>query len=409
MASYTADKLKIVVGSDEYILDPELDLSSKVTGPANAVDNHVPTFDGTTGKIIKDSGYTIGKSVPSNAVFTDTTYSSKQAASGGTDVSLVTTGEKYTWNEKTNAIDAINNRLSVNPYNSWAEFFSQNDAGFSTGIVVGSTSDKPSGITASCDAIQMKYSSSYAVQFCMTPANEYVYYRRYNNGTWTAWDSFALNSTFTAKFGTNYGNTSTPITNLDDLPINGTGSVVLAASLAPSGAVTTYSFVKSGVVANTRYNVLIKQLNSTGDGKIYYGSVYNGVFKGWAEIALESDRTTQTQYANGETKGMPATAGTGVTIDTTKAYTRAVKRNGIVYLQLRMQIPSDISDDTVIATLHSDLKPIVDMSYLPCFNLWDRTISGCMTVSSTDGNIRANHDCAGKNLSLIITYPALNY
>lgn len=31
----------------------------------------------------------------------DTTYSSKAAASGGTDVSLVTTGEKYVWNSKT--------------------------------------------------------------------------------------------------------------------------------------------------------------------------------------------------------------------------------------------------------------------------------------------------------------------
>ena len=31
---------------------------------------------------------------------TDTTYSNKSAASGGTDVSLVTTGEKYTWNNK---------------------------------------------------------------------------------------------------------------------------------------------------------------------------------------------------------------------------------------------------------------------------------------------------------------------
>lgn len=33
--------------------------------------------------------------------FTDTTYESKAAASGGTAVSLVTTGEKYTWNNKT--------------------------------------------------------------------------------------------------------------------------------------------------------------------------------------------------------------------------------------------------------------------------------------------------------------------
>ena len=39
-----------------------------------------------------------GVTVPANPVFTDTTYSSLAAASGGTNVSLVTTGEKYIWN-----------------------------------------------------------------------------------------------------------------------------------------------------------------------------------------------------------------------------------------------------------------------------------------------------------------------
>lgn len=38
--------------------------------------------------------------VPANAEFTDTTYESKSAVSGGTAVSLVTTGEKYTWGNK---------------------------------------------------------------------------------------------------------------------------------------------------------------------------------------------------------------------------------------------------------------------------------------------------------------------
>ena len=38
---------------------------------------------------------------------TDTTYSSKTAASGGTAVSLVTTGEKYTWNSKQDAISDL--------------------------------------------------------------------------------------------------------------------------------------------------------------------------------------------------------------------------------------------------------------------------------------------------------------
>lgn len=41
-----------------------------------------------------------GVAVGSSPKFTDTTYSSLSAVSGGTTVSLVTTGEKYTWNNK---------------------------------------------------------------------------------------------------------------------------------------------------------------------------------------------------------------------------------------------------------------------------------------------------------------------
>lgn len=51
--------------------------------------------------------YQLNKTVPSDAVFTDTTYSSKSAASGGTDVSLVTTGEKYNWNNKQNKVGKL--------------------------------------------------------------------------------------------------------------------------------------------------------------------------------------------------------------------------------------------------------------------------------------------------------------
>lgn len=69
-----------------------------VTTTGTMTANHVVVSNGST--VIKDSGFTIGKSVPSDAKFTDTTYESKSAASGGTAVSLVTTGEKYTWNNK---------------------------------------------------------------------------------------------------------------------------------------------------------------------------------------------------------------------------------------------------------------------------------------------------------------------
>ena len=46
----------------------------QVMGPTTAVDSHVAVYDGSTGKLIKDSGFTIGASVPANAKFTDTVY-----------------------------------------------------------------------------------------------------------------------------------------------------------------------------------------------------------------------------------------------------------------------------------------------------------------------------------------------
>ena len=56
------------------------------------------TYSGSAAKV---NNHTVNSDVPANAKFTDTTYESKTAAQNGTDVSLVTTGEKYTWNSKT--------------------------------------------------------------------------------------------------------------------------------------------------------------------------------------------------------------------------------------------------------------------------------------------------------------------
>lgn len=49
-------------------------IDGAVTGPTSSVNNRVVTFNGTSGKVIKDSGYTINASVPEGALFTDTTY-----------------------------------------------------------------------------------------------------------------------------------------------------------------------------------------------------------------------------------------------------------------------------------------------------------------------------------------------
>lgn len=51
--------------------DWELLTNRIVKGPASSTDNHVATFSGTSGSVLKDSGYTIESSVPIGAVFTD--------------------------------------------------------------------------------------------------------------------------------------------------------------------------------------------------------------------------------------------------------------------------------------------------------------------------------------------------
>ena len=74
-----------VVNADWTVVQTNID--GAVTGPASSTDSHVAVFSGTTGKVIEDSGFTISKSVPSNAVFTDTkvtTVGNHYIPSGGT-------------------------------------------------------------------------------------------------------------------------------------------------------------------------------------------------------------------------------------------------------------------------------------------------------------------------------------
>lgn len=82
-----------------------------VTGPVTFGDS-ISIDDATIGSLVVNGSASFTNNVNVNTInsvavgsspkFTDTTYSSKTAASGGTDVSLVTTGEKYTWNNKSN-------------------------------------------------------------------------------------------------------------------------------------------------------------------------------------------------------------------------------------------------------------------------------------------------------------------
>ena len=68
-----------------------------VTGPTSSTDAHVAVFNGATGRIIKDSGFTIATSVPANALFTDTHHKAylRAGAASGTANAATTTGNTY--------------------------------------------------------------------------------------------------------------------------------------------------------------------------------------------------------------------------------------------------------------------------------------------------------------------------
>ena len=61
----------------------QTNIDGAVTGPTSSVANRVAVFDGATGKVIKDSGFTIASNVPSGAKFTDTTYANATTAKAG--------------------------------------------------------------------------------------------------------------------------------------------------------------------------------------------------------------------------------------------------------------------------------------------------------------------------------------
>lgn len=93
-------------------IDTILELSSQnasnvaFTGDYNDLSNKptIPDISGKQDKLTAGANITISGNTISAK---DTTYTSKSAVSGGTDVSLVTTGEKAIWNAKTSNVGTI--------------------------------------------------------------------------------------------------------------------------------------------------------------------------------------------------------------------------------------------------------------------------------------------------------------
>lgn len=103
--------------SDWTIVQSNID--GAVTGPTSSTDAHVAVFNGATGKIIKDSGFTIAKSVPSNAVFTDTKVTQNQKGSSNSEYPILysysasSTQETNTVNKSSVTFNPSSNSISM--------------------------------------------------------------------------------------------------------------------------------------------------------------------------------------------------------------------------------------------------------------------------------------------------------
>lgn len=100
-AAQDGTDVSLVTTGEKYIWNNKASTSTATTtddGLMSAADKI--KLNGLSTDATTVNGHTVNTDVPTNAVFTDTTYESKTAVSEGTDVSLVTTGEKYIWNNK---------------------------------------------------------------------------------------------------------------------------------------------------------------------------------------------------------------------------------------------------------------------------------------------------------------------
>ena len=146
-------------------------------------DNGVPT----------SCTYTIEKSVPSDAVFTDTTYESKSAASGGTALSLCTTGEKYTWNNKADLGDIIALQTNITSSTSITAYVNALSKGHYVTYYASTSKPSDAPADANCFVEIFVYSSTTALVRVTPTSSSYfgtVYEINKLVGTWqTQWVS----------------------------------------------------------------------------------------------------------------------------------------------------------------------------------------------------------------------------
>lgn len=216
------------------------------------------------------NGHTVGVDVPSDAVFTDTTYQSKVAASGGTEVSLVTTGEKYTWNSKTNT------RVKGNAESSYR---------------TGDVNLTPAHIGAISKTDELQTTNSFAPASLRGP-----YISKIDNAFYCADKRWSVTAT----------NSSGSISNLFDgsyestLVVNGTSTSVITLD---------FSGVGNGYFPGYPYGYILVSFYYTGgpssiSGRVYCNYEAHGI--GWHNLSFSpvSDNTSTNIVYRSEHQGL---------------------------------------------------------------------------------------------------------
>jgi len=181
------------------------------------------------------NGHSIEADVPAEAVFTDTTYESKTAAENGTALSLVTTGEKYLWNNAASGTGSASwSNISGKPTETGESTTGISIGNHATGTVIGvqssttsvtgvqSTTTTASKVTlgtalsipnvTDVDSVTVPKAASSATTVPIKNASATSIPNVTNVGGGSASLTFTMDSTDTKKLIINFSHTHTPPT-----------------------------------------------------------------------------------------------------------------------------------------------------------------------------------------------------
>lgn len=243
---------------------------------------------------------------------TDTTYESKAAASGGTAVSLVTTGEKYTWNNKSNLTLGTTSTTALKGNTKYAGSSTAGGAAtslenFKVTTTTTLTADPGinaigyvSGLTKAEWNSQQTDGSLYAQWYNAKWGHEIfgdyrtgqIAVRGKNNGTWQAWRKILDSSNYT-----DYVNT----TNFPGLDKTGTSNLTIGttATTAAAGNHTHATSIaastgtnKLSLAANTKYAI-----TAGGTSYVFTTPADTNTWRGIQDNLTSSTNTTESLSA----------------------------------------------------------------------------------------------------------------